>query len=253
MLEAIDAVAAIDARGTTEVADRPTARTVGATASPRRGAGRGPPRGGARRPALPGLLPCHAGRRGGAVHPGRRGPRRPRQAGVPAIPTSSATRSRDTPAEVVANWEALKQAEKGRTSVTEGIPAALPALALAAKLQRKALAVGMVLPGGGRRGGPAWPTGLARLATAERCRIGPVRAGLRRGAAAGPVGPPRLGDAAVLAGQRGPRCSEWIPKRPCEPGTRRFRRRGRSARLNRRPSAATAGQGRAARHEFPGP
>jgi uncharacterized protein YabN with tetrapyrrole methylase and pyrophosphatase domain len=31
--------------------------------------------------------------------------------------------------------------------VTEGIPAALPALALAAKLQRKALAVGMVLPG----------------------------------------------------------------------------------------------------------
>ena len=31
--------------------------------------------------------------------------------------------------------------------MTEGIPAALPALALAAKLQRKALAVGMVLPG----------------------------------------------------------------------------------------------------------
>jgi uncharacterized protein YabN with tetrapyrrole methylase and pyrophosphatase domain len=38
--------------------------------------------------------------------------------------------------------------EKSRSSVTEGIPAALPALALAAKLQRKALAVGMVLPGG---------------------------------------------------------------------------------------------------------
>jgi uncharacterized protein YabN with tetrapyrrole methylase and pyrophosphatase domain len=30
--------------------------------------------------------------------------------------------------------------------VTEGIPSAMPALALAAKLQRKALAVGMVLP-----------------------------------------------------------------------------------------------------------
>ena len=53
----------------------------------------------------------------------------------------------DTPEAVSSNWEALKLAEKGRTSVTEGIPAALPALALAAKLQRKALAVGMVLPG----------------------------------------------------------------------------------------------------------
>ena len=52
----------------------------------------------------------------------------------------------DTPDQVASNWEALKLAEKGRTSVTEGIPAALPALALATKLQRKALAVGMVLP-----------------------------------------------------------------------------------------------------------
>ena len=41
------------------------------------------PRGGARRPALPGGLPRHPGRRGGAVHPGRRGPRRARQAGRP--------------------------------------------------------------------------------------------------------------------------------------------------------------------------
>jgi tetrapyrrole methylase family protein/MazG family protein len=39
---------------------------------------------------------------------------------------------------VVANWEAIKKAEKGRASVTDGIPAALPALALAAKLARKA-------------------------------------------------------------------------------------------------------------------
>jgi len=43
-----------------------------------------------------------------------------------------------TPEEVAARWELLKKAEKGRTSVTEGIPDALPALALAAKLQRKA-------------------------------------------------------------------------------------------------------------------
>jgi tetrapyrrole methylase family protein / MazG family protein len=52
----------------------------------------------------------------------------------------------DTPEEVATNWEARKLVEKGRSSVTEGIPAALPALALAAKLQRKALAVGMALP-----------------------------------------------------------------------------------------------------------
>ena len=44
-------------------------------------------------------------------------------------------------ATVVANWEHLKKQEKGRTSVTDGIPPALPALALAAKLQRKAAAV----------------------------------------------------------------------------------------------------------------
>jgi tetrapyrrole methylase family protein/MazG family protein len=55
--------------------------------------------------------------------------------------------SAETPEDVVANWEAIKKAEKGRSSVTEGIPAALPSLALAAKLQRKAAAIGMVLPG----------------------------------------------------------------------------------------------------------
>ncbi|HYA68732.1 MAG TPA: hypothetical protein VED63_08370 [Acidimicrobiales bacterium] len=51
----------------------------------------------------------------------------------------------DSPEEVAARWEVLKKAEKGRTSVTEGIPAALPALALAAKLQRKAESVGMTM------------------------------------------------------------------------------------------------------------
>jgi tetrapyrrole methylase family protein/MazG family protein len=53
----------------------------------------------------------------------------------------------DTPDQVATNWEALKLVEKGRASVTEGIPKAMPALALAAKLQRKALAVGLELPG----------------------------------------------------------------------------------------------------------
>jgi tetrapyrrole methylase family protein / MazG family protein len=51
-----------------------------------------------------------------------------------------------TAADVADNWELRKLAEKQRSSVTQGIPMAMPALALAAKLQRKALAVGMALP-----------------------------------------------------------------------------------------------------------
>jgi XTP/dITP diphosphohydrolase len=40
--------------------------------------------------------------------------------------------------EVIANWEHIKKAEKGRTSVMDGIPVALPALAYAAKVLGKA-------------------------------------------------------------------------------------------------------------------
>jgi len=45
--------------------------------------------------------------------------------------------------QVVINWEAIKKEEKGRHSVTEGIPSGLPALMLATKLARKAKAVGL--------------------------------------------------------------------------------------------------------------
>jgi len=45
---------------------------------------------------------------------------------------------------VAANWETIKKVEKGRMSVTEGIPQSLPALALMTKLQRKARSIGMV-------------------------------------------------------------------------------------------------------------
>ncbi|MGQ0463766.1 MAG: MazG family protein [Sporichthyaceae bacterium] len=41
-------------------------------------------------------------------------------------------------AELEANWEAMKVAEKGRTSAMDGVPAAQPALALAAKLLSRA-------------------------------------------------------------------------------------------------------------------
>jgi MazG family protein len=42
----------------------------------------------------------------------------------------------------VASWEELKRAEKGRLSPLDGIPATLPALAYAAKVQSRAASVG---------------------------------------------------------------------------------------------------------------
>lgn len=43
-------------------------------------------------------------------------------------------------------WETIKQAEKGRASVTDGIPLGQPALSLAAKLQRRGERLGVPLP-----------------------------------------------------------------------------------------------------------
>jgi MazG family protein len=48
----------------------------------------------------------------------------------------------DGASEVVANWEVIKDHEKGRTSVLEGVPDALPALAYATKLQKRAAKIG---------------------------------------------------------------------------------------------------------------
>lgn len=45
--------------------------------------------------------------------------------------------------EVVANWNTIKTAEKQRQSVTDGVPLALPALALGATLHRKASRLGV--------------------------------------------------------------------------------------------------------------
>ena len=52
----------------------------------------------------------------------------------------------DTPDQVAANWEEIKKAEKGRSSVTDGIPRALPALTRYTKLLRKAEAISFVAP-----------------------------------------------------------------------------------------------------------
>ncbi len=54
-----------------------------------------------------------------------------------------AGRSVDGVPEVLANWETIKEAEKGRSSVTEGVPLGQPALALAAKLQSRAGRLGL--------------------------------------------------------------------------------------------------------------
>ena len=54
------------------------------------------------------------------------------------------------------SWEALKAAEKGRVSVTEGIPLGQPALALAAKLQRRASKLGVPTVSYDGLGGELW-------------------------------------------------------------------------------------------------
>jgi XTP/dITP diphosphohydrolase len=60
-------------------------------------------------------------------------------------------------------WEAMKQAEKGRASVTDGVPLGQPALSLAAKLQKRGERLGAPLPPYEGIGGELW-------ALVGRCR-----------------------------------------------------------------------------------
>lgn len=55
-----------------------------------------------------------------------------------------------------ADWETLKKAEKGRSSVTEGVPLSQPALTLAATLQRRARRIGAPVPSYPGLGGQLW-------------------------------------------------------------------------------------------------
>jgi tetrapyrrole methylase family protein/MazG family protein len=72
---------------------------------------------------------------------------------------------------VMANWEQIKKREKGRQSVMDGIPGALPSLLHAHKVQRKAATLGF-----------DWPSGdAARVAAQDELAAlggpaGPVRA-----------------------------------------------------------------------------
>ena len=56
------------------------------------------------------------------------------------------SRTADTADQVVRNWEQIKKEEKGRSSLMEGIPSALPSLLYAHKVQRKAASVGFDWP-----------------------------------------------------------------------------------------------------------
>jgi len=69
----------------------------------------------------------------------------------------------DSPEQALVNWEAIKTLEKGRSSVTDGIPVNLPALMLTNKLQRKALSVGLE-PSGGTEIGRKIQADIALLA-----------------------------------------------------------------------------------------
>jgi XTP/dITP diphosphohydrolase len=51
----------------------------------------------------------------------------------------------DTAGDVEANWEALKAAEKGRTSAADGVPMAQPALALASALLGRSAKAGLAV------------------------------------------------------------------------------------------------------------
>jgi XTP/dITP diphosphohydrolase len=70
----------------------------------------------------------------------------------------------ETPEQVQANWIRLKGVEKARDSVTDGVPLASPALALAAKLTGRARGAGLPLP--------AHPAAADRAATTAAAEPG---------------------------------------------------------------------------------
>jgi XTP/dITP diphosphohydrolase len=65
--------------------------------------------------------------------------------------------------EVVANWDDIKRNEKNRTSVTDGIPLAQPALALAAKLVERSARVGVEVEYAAPRGVAGEAAGEAEI------------------------------------------------------------------------------------------
>ena len=70
----------------------------------------------------------------------------PREARPRATRTSSATPRRDTAGRVRERWEQIKSEQEGREGVFHDVPASLPALLQARKVQRRAAAVGFDWP-----------------------------------------------------------------------------------------------------------
>ena len=107
-----------------------------------------PSRGGARRPAVPGVLPRRPSppRRAGSRWPTWRAVIHDKL--VHRHPHVFGSVEAESAEQVLVNWEQIKKAEKGRSSVMEGVPGDLPALLYAHKIQRKAASVGLRL---GRR------------------------------------------------------------------------------------------------------
>jgi tetrapyrrole methylase family protein / MazG family protein len=74
-------------------------------------------------------------------------------------------------ASVMSSWESSKREEKGRTSLLDGIPPALPALALASKLERRARAA-LEMPGNASEMRARLKERLALVVDGDRARAG---------------------------------------------------------------------------------
>jgi tetrapyrrole methylase family protein/MazG family protein len=81
-----------------------------------------------------------------------------------------------TAADVMANWELSKRTEKGRHSVFDGIPSALPALLFAYEVQRKAAAIGVEAAGGDAAPDDIGAALFALVAAARRAGVDPETA-----------------------------------------------------------------------------
>jgi XTP/dITP diphosphohydrolase len=75
---------------------------------------------------------------------------------------------------VVANWEQIKKAEKGRSSVMDGIPATLPALLYALKVQRRAASEGVDWRGLLEGSGESDDIGRRLLALVDDARLADI-------------------------------------------------------------------------------